>query len=161
MSSRLRVDSPTRDLDLQLWISLSCPKLETAYRHRRAHRQRRRQRPAPSAPRTRTGLLRGRAPLSHRARETATRAASTLQDIGGEVDRNRPQGRPPARSMERSSQESESSNSGSDMSSAPSRLPPALTAVAAQYPLQTIAAIAGVSFAVGVALRLSRRSRRG
>jgi hypothetical protein len=94
--------------------------------------------------------------LSHEERQRLQNAASTLHDIGGEVDGIRHHlGQWSAEAGERLVQ------IRSEISSAPSRWRARGQQFAAQYPLQTIAAIAGVSFAAGVALRLSRRSHRG
>jgi len=98
----------------------------------------------------------GAAHLSHIERERLDRAASTLQDISGEATGIRHQA---ARQLDEWS--AEAGERLQQMSSAPSRWRARTQQLAAQYPLQTIAAIAGVSFAAGVALRLSRRSHRG
>jgi ElaB/YqjD/DUF883 family membrane-anchored ribosome-binding protein len=102
----------------------------------------------------------GAAHLSHVERESRHIAAGTLQDIGGEVSGI---GQKAARGFDKWSELAEEriQQLRSDMSDAPSRLRARVQQAAAQYPLQTIAAIAGVSFAVGVALRLTRRSHRG
>lgn len=98
--------------------------------------------------------------LSQIERERLHRAASTLQEIGGEVTGIRHEA---ARRLDQWSADTGGrlQQLRHDIVSAPSRLRLRGQQLAAQYPLQTIAAIAGVSFAVGVALRLSRRSRRG
>lgn len=98
----------------------------------------------------------GAAHLSQIERERLDRAASTLQEIGEEVAGMRRQA---ARRLDQWS--AEVGGRLQRMSSAPSRYRARAQQLAAQYPLQTIAAVAGVSFAAGVALRLSRRSRRG
>ncbi len=93
--------------------------------------------------------------LSHTERQRLQSAASTLHD-SGEVDGIRHHlGQWSAEAGQRWQQ------IGHQISSAPSRWRARGQQLATQYPLQTIAAIAGVSFAAGVALRLSRRSHRG
>jgi ElaB/YqjD/DUF883 family membrane-anchored ribosome-binding protein len=106
----------------------------------------------------------GAAHLSHIERDRLSRAASNLQEIrgevSGEVEGIRHQA---ARRLDEWSAEAGErlQQIRREMSGAPSRLRARAQQFAAQYPLQTIAAIAGVSFAAGVALRLSRRSRHG
>lgn len=102
----------------------------------------------------------GAAHLSHMEHENLQRAAGAVEEIGGEVA---DMGHQAARRLDQWSAEAGErlQRIRLQMTGAPSRLRTRGQQLAAQYPLQTIAAIAGVSFAAGVALRLSRRSRRG
>jgi len=102
----------------------------------------------------------GAAQLSHIERDRLHRAADTLHGFGGEVVGV---GRQTARRLDQWGGEAGEhlQQFCHEMSGVPSRWRARLQQTADRYPLQTIAAIAGVSFAVGVALRLGRRSRRG
>jgi ElaB/YqjD/DUF883 family membrane-anchored ribosome-binding protein len=102
----------------------------------------------------------GAAQLSHIERDGLHRATSTLHNIGGEVAG---MGHQAARRLDEWSAEAGEhlQQFRREMSAAPSRWRARVQRAADQYPLQTIAAIAGVSFALGVALRLGRRSHRG
>jgi hypothetical protein len=98
--------------------------------------------------------------LSQVERENLQRAASTMQGLGEEVAGI---GQQAARRLDQWSADcgERLQRIRHEMASAPSRWRARGQQLAEQFPLQTIAIIAGISFAAGVALRLSRRSRRG
>jgi hypothetical protein len=102
----------------------------------------------------------GAARLSQIEHENLLRAAGACEELGGEFAG---MGHKAARRLDEWSAEAGERllRIRSDMLSASSNLRARGRHLAARYPLQTIAAIAGVSFAAGVALRLGRRSRRG
>ncbi len=92
--------------------------------------------------------------------EILDRAASTLQEIGTEVADIRHLA---ARRLDEWSEEAEQrfQQVRREMSTALPRIRARARQFTDQKPLQTIAAIAGVGFALGIALRLRKRSRRG
>jgi len=99
----------------------------------------------------------GAARASRMEHEIVDRAPSTLHEIGEEVAQQASR-----RLDEWSEQAGERLQQiRREIISTPSRWRTRAQQLAAQYPLQTIAAIAGVSFAAGVMLRLNRRSHRG
>ena len=91
--------------------------------------------------------------LSRAERERLSRAAGTVHNIGDKV------GQKTVRGFDQWGEAAKErlQQLRCRLTGAPSRLRQVVT----QYPLQTIAAIAAASFAVGAALRLTRRSNRG
>jgi len=102
----------------------------------------------------------GAAHATQMEQEFLDRAASTIQDIGEGVADLRENA---ARHLDEWSEQADErmQKIRQEMNRALSRGRANAQRLADQYPLQTIAAIAGAGFALGVALRLGRRSRRG
>lgn len=102
----------------------------------------------------------GPAHATQMEQEILDRAASTLQEIGVEVDDIRRQA---ARRLDEWSEEAKQrfQQFRHEISTALPRLRERVRQYAEQKPLQTIGTIAGIGFALGVALRLRRRSHRG
>ncbi len=92
--------------------------------------------------------------------EILNHAASTLHELAEDVADIRHEA---ARRLDEWSEEIEErfQQLRREVSSALPRLRTGAQQFASRYPLQTIAAIAGVGFAFGMALRLNRRSHRG
>ncbi len=102
----------------------------------------------------------GSAHATHMEQEILDHAASTLHEIGEDVEDMRHQA---AQRLDKWSEQAEESfeHLRSEISSALPRLREQARQLADQNPLQTIAAAAAVGFVLGAALRISRRSHRG